>query len=217
MMWQMFIYRVFSWYSWCSRQTVCYSKTVVDKWINCYAKIKMCSSSLSLFTIILKCNYSRNKFGQFEIIGLPTVQSADPVLGLYIHNASFFSVTWSARIWAGSDVTVSILFAQWQSVVTLDWQWKKRHMFHLIPLSHRKIEARNSVSKLSVLDTFRYENTTKVYRHPLQKSLSLYLSEIVDGKVQNMYDITPWTAPRLAMHRAHAITTCCCFTLVKTM
>ena len=48
----------------------------------------------------------------------------------------------------------------------------KRHMFHLIPFSHRKMEAWSSLSKLPVLDTFRYENTTKIYRHSLQKSLN---------------------------------------------
>ena len=30
----------------------------------------------------------------------------------------------------------------------------------------------------------RYENTTKIYRHPLQR-ITLSLSEIVDGRLQN--------------------------------
>ena len=64
------------------------------------------------------------------------------------------------------------------------------------------MEARKSLSKLSVWDTFRYKNTTKIYR--LFKNQSP--SEIVDGKVpneigpQNLHDITP----RLVIHRAHA-------------
>ena len=98
---------------------------------------------------------------------------------------------WNQACWYNSlghsPHAISILLAQWPmvtSVLTMNWQSNlSRVTPHLIDESlSSKVWSHQwkSWSKLFILDTFRYENTTKIYRHSLQKSLHP-MSEIVDG------------------------------------